>query len=79
MFAGGSEDLHWTMTVCSTPWAPCPLQYNETPEKASRAYDANRDGFVIAGGGGMLVVESWSMPSRAVRISRRNHRLRCDQ
>jgi 3-oxoacyl-[acyl-carrier-protein] synthase-1 len=41
-----------------TAWAPCPSKYNATPEKASRAYDANRDGFVIAGGGGAVVLES---------------------
>ena len=55
---GGGEELHWTMSVLFDAMGALSSQYNETPERASRAYDADRDGFVIAGGGGMLVVES---------------------
>ncbi|HCL94960.1 MAG TPA: beta-ketoacyl-ACP synthase I, partial [Gammaproteobacteria bacterium] len=58
VFAGGGEELHWTMSALFDAMGALSSQYNETPERASRAYDANRDGFVIAGGGGMLVVES---------------------
>ncbi|MGB2104203.1 MAG: beta-ketoacyl synthase N-terminal-like domain-containing protein, partial [Luminiphilus sp.] len=58
VFAGGGEELHWTMSALFDAMGALSSQYNETPEHASRAYDANRDGFVIAGGGGMLVVES---------------------
>ena len=58
VFAGGGEELHWTMSALFDAMGALSSQYNETPERASRAYDTNRDGFVIAGGGGMLVVES---------------------
>jgi 3-oxoacyl-[acyl-carrier-protein] synthase-1 len=58
VFAGGGEELHWTMSALFDAMGALSSHYNETPERASRAYDANRDGFVIAGGGGMLVVES---------------------
>jgi 3-oxoacyl-[acyl-carrier-protein] synthase-1 len=58
VFAGGGEELHWTMSALFDAMGALSSLYNETPERASRAYDANRDGFVIAGGGGMLVVES---------------------
>ena len=57
MFAGGSEELHWTLSVLFDAMGAMSSKYNDTPEKASRAYDAGRDGFVIAGGGGMLVLE----------------------
>ncbi|QKI88349.1 beta-ketoacyl-ACP synthase I [Thiomicrorhabdus xiamenensis] len=57
VFAGGGEELHWTMSVLFDAMGALSTKYNETPEKASRAYDADRDGFVIAGGGGMVVVE----------------------
>jgi len=57
VFAGGGEDLHWTMTVLFDAMGALSSHYNETPERASRAYDVDRDGFVIAGGGGMLVLE----------------------
>jgi len=57
VFAGGGEELHWTMSVLFDAMGALSTKYNDTPEKASRAYDANRDGFVIAGGGGMVVVE----------------------
>ena len=60
VFAGGGEELHWTMSVLFDAMGALSSQYTETPERASRAYDADRDGFVIAGGGGMLVVESLS-------------------
>ena len=60
VFAGGGEELHWTMSALFDAMGALSSQYNETPERASRAYDANRDGFVIAGGGGMLVLESLS-------------------
>ena len=58
VFAGGGEEEHWTMSMLFDAMGALSTGYNETPEKASRAYDANRDGFVIAGGGGMVVVES---------------------
>jgi len=57
MFAGGGEELDWALSVLFDGMGAMSSKYNETPEKASRAYDANRDGFVIAGGGGMLVLE----------------------
>ena len=58
VFAGGGEELHWTMSALFDAMGALSTQYNATPERASRAYDADRDGFVIAGGGGMLVLES---------------------
>ncbi|WP_029408338.1 beta-ketoacyl-ACP synthase I [Thiomicrorhabdus sp. Milos-T2] len=57
VFAGGGEELHWTMSVMFDAMGALSSKYNDTPEKSSRAYDADRDGFVIAGGGGMVVVE----------------------
>jgi 3-oxoacyl-[acyl-carrier-protein] synthase-1 len=57
VFAGGGEELHWTMSVLFDAMGALSSKYNETPQKASRAYDADRDGFVISGGGGMLVLE----------------------
>jgi 3-oxoacyl-[acyl-carrier-protein] synthase-1 len=57
VFAGGGEELDWTMSVMFDAMGALSSKYNDTPDKASRAYDANRDGFVIAGGGGMVVVE----------------------
>ncbi|SIQ80878.1 beta-ketoacyl-ACP synthase I [Marinobacterium stanieri] len=57
IFAGGGEELHWSLSVMFDAMGALSSKYNETPEKASRAYDANRDGFVIAGGAGMLVLE----------------------
>jgi 3-oxoacyl-[acyl-carrier-protein] synthase-1 len=57
VFAGGGEELHWAMSSLFDAMGALSTRYNDTPELASRAYDANRDGFVIAGGGGMLVVE----------------------
>ena len=58
MFAGGGEELSWGMALLFDGMGAMSAKYNETPEKASRAYDANRDGFVIAGGGGAVVLES---------------------
>ena len=57
VFAGGGEELHWTLTLLFDAMGALSSKYNDSPESASRAYDANRDGFVIAGGGGMLVLE----------------------
>lgn len=57
MFAGGHEDLDWTMSNLFDAMGAMSSKYNETPASASRAYDANRDGFVIAGGAGVLVLE----------------------
>jgi len=57
VFAGGGEELHWTMSSLFDAMGALSTKYNDTPEKASRAYDVDRDGFIIAGGGGMLVVE----------------------
>ena len=57
VFAGGGEELHWTLSVLFDAMGAMSSQYNDTPERASRAYDADRDGFVIAGGGGMVVIE----------------------
>lgn len=57
VFAGGGEEESWTQTCMFDAMGALSSKYNDTPEKASRAYDANRDGFVIAGGGGMLVIE----------------------
>jgi 3-oxoacyl-[acyl-carrier-protein] synthase-1 len=58
VFAGGGEELHWSQTVLFDAMGALSAKYNATPALASRAYDADRDGFVIAGGGGMVVVES---------------------
>ena len=57
MFAGGGEEEHWTLSILFDAMGALSSKYNDTPEVASRAYDANRDGFIIAGGGGMLVLE----------------------
>ena len=57
VFAGGGEEEHWSQSFLFDAMGALSTQYNEKPEKASRAYDAKRDGFVIAGGGGMVVVE----------------------
>ncbi|MEQ1808701.1 MAG: beta-ketoacyl-ACP synthase I [Terricaulis sp.] len=59
MFAGGSEELDWTLSVLFDAMGAMSSKYNETPDKASRAYDKNRDGFVIAGGAGVLVLEEY--------------------
>ena len=57
IFAGGCEDLDWTMSVLFDAMGAMSSKFNDTPEKASRAYDKDRDGFVIAGGAGVLVLE----------------------
>ena len=57
VFAGGGEELCWEMACEFDAMGALSTKYNDTPEKASRTYDAHRDGFVIAGGGGMVVVE----------------------
>lgn len=59
VFAGGGEEEHWTLTALFDAMGALSTKYNDTPDKASRAYDANRDGFVIAGGGGCLVLEEY--------------------
>jgi len=57
VFAGGGEDEHWSLTMLFDAMGALSSKYNDTPDKASRPYDETRDGFVIAGGGGMLVLE----------------------
>ena len=57
VFAGGGEEEHWSQSFMFDAMGALSSSYNDTPEQASRAYDANRDGFVIAGGGGIVVVE----------------------
>ncbi|PCJ96367.1 MAG: beta-ketoacyl-[acyl-carrier-protein] synthase I [Zetaproteobacteria bacterium] len=57
MFAGGGEELDWTLSVLFDAMGAMSSNYNDTPERAARAYDANRDGFVISGGGGIVVLE----------------------
>ena len=59
VFAGGGEEEHWTMSSLFDAMGALSTKYNDTPDKASRAYDADRDGFVIAGGGGVLVLEEY--------------------
>ena len=57
IFAGGGEELHWTMSILFDAMGALSSKYNDHPKKSSRAYDANRDGFVISGGGGTIVLE----------------------
>ncbi|MCP4330494.1 MAG: beta-ketoacyl-ACP synthase I [Alphaproteobacteria bacterium] len=57
VFAGGGEELHWTLTVLFDAMGALSSKYNDTPDRASRAYDRDRDGFVISGGGGAVVLE----------------------
>jgi len=59
VFAGGGEELDWSLTVLFDAMGALSSKYNDNPTKASRAYDANRDGFVIGGGGGVLVLEEY--------------------
>ena len=59
IFAGGGEELHWTMSVLFDAMGALSSKYNDKPDEASRAYDADRDGFVIAGGGGTIVLEEY--------------------
>ena len=57
IFAGGGEELHWSLSVLFDAMGALSSKYNDEPKIASRAYDKNRDGFIIAGGGGILVLE----------------------
>ncbi len=57
VFAGGGEEVHWSLAMMFDGMGALSSKYNDSPETASRTYDANRDGFVISGGGGMVVVE----------------------
>jgi 3-oxoacyl-[acyl-carrier-protein] synthase-1 len=57
VFAGGGEELHWTLSVLFDAMPALSAAFNDTPERASRPYDAKRDGFVISGGGGVIVLE----------------------
>ena len=69
MFAGGCEELDWTLSVLFDAMGAMSSRYNETPEKASRAYDKNRDGFVISAGAGVLVLENYERAkARGARI-----------
>lgn len=69
VFAGGGEELHWGMTCQFDAMGALSTRHNDTPASASRPYDADRDGFVIAGGAGMLVLEDWDHAvARGARI-----------
>lgn len=69
VFAGGGEELDWTLSCLFDAMGAMSSKYNDTPEKASRAFDAGRDGFVIAGGGGIVVLEELSRAqARGARI-----------
>ncbi|HEX5693563.1 MAG TPA: beta-ketoacyl synthase N-terminal-like domain-containing protein, partial [Arenimonas sp.] len=70
MFAGGGEELHWSLSMQFDAMGALSTRHNDTPATASRPYDATRDGFVIAGGGGMLVLEDYE---RAVARGARIH------
>ena len=59
IFAGGGEEEHWTLSFMFDAMGALSSKFNETPDKASRTYDANRDGFVISGGGGIVVLEEY--------------------
>lgn len=59
VFAGGGEEEHWTMSILFDAMGAMSSKYNDTPTEASRTYDTSRDGFVIAGGGGILVLEEY--------------------
>lgn len=69
MFAGGGEELDWTLSCLFDAMGAMSSKYNDTPKRASRAFDADRDGFVIAGGGAMVVLESLeSAQARGAKI-----------
>lgn len=69
VFAGGCEDLDWTLSVLFDAMGAMSSRYNDTPERASRAYDRNRDGFVISAGAGVLVIEDYDRAkARGARI-----------
>ncbi len=70
VFAGGGEELHWTMSAMFDAMGALSTGFNDRPHAASRPYDADRDGFVIASGAGMLVLEDWD---RAVARGARIH------
>jgi 3-oxoacyl-[acyl-carrier-protein] synthase I len=70
VFAGGGEELHWALTMMFDAMGALSSKRNDDPEHASRPYDADRDGFVIAGGGGMLVLEDYD---HAVKRGARIH------
>ena len=76
IFAGGCEELEWELSVLFDAMGAMSSSYNDTPATASRAYDKNRDGFVIAGGAGVLVLEEYRTRQGARREDlRRNRRL----
>ena len=66
--AGGGEELHWTLSVLFDAMGAMSSKYNDTPELASRPYDVDRDGFAIAGGGGMVVLEDMDAEARGAKI-----------
>lgn len=69
VFAGGGEEEHWSLSYLFDAMGAMSSKYNDTPEKASRTYDANRDGFVISGGGGIVVLEEYEhAKARGVKI-----------
>ncbi len=72
MFAGGGEELDWTLSELFDAMGAMSSKFNATPQKASRAYDKNRDGFVISGGGGILSWKSWNTPRRGAPRSMPN-------
>ena len=79
MFAGGCEELDWTLSVLFDAMGAMSSKYNDTPDKASRAYDNDRDGFVIAAGAGVLVLEELEhAKARGAQDLWRDRRLRRD-
>ena len=79
IFAGGCEELDWTLSVLFDAMGAMSSNFNDTPAKASRAYDEDRDGFVIAGGAGVLVLEELEhAKARGAQDLRRDRRLRRD-
>jgi len=69
VFAGGGEEVHWSMTVLFDAMGALSSRYNDTPQRASRPYDVDRDGFVISGGGGIIVLEDYERArARGARI-----------
>ena len=76
MFAGGCEELDWTLSVLFDAMGAMSTHFNNRPAVASRAYDADRDGFVIAGGAGVVVLEELERAkARGAKIYARDHRL----
>ena len=79
MFAGGGEELDWALSVLFDAMGAMSSKYNDTPEKAARAYDADRDGFVIGSGGGVVVLEDYERAKARGRENLcRSHGLWCD-